>query len=104
MTNTWSHEEKTQIHEIITEGNYILNSYFVFFSFSNTSTLKLRILIKSFTYLRSYEFFAGFIKLRDISRRSLYVIILYLKFKMSNHKIVFLSRVVMILPGISLRK
>ena len=30
--------------------------------------------------------------------------ILYLKFKMSNHKIVFLSRVVMILPGISLRK
>ena len=30
--------------------------------------------------------------------------ILYPKFKMSNHKIVFLSRVVVILPGISLGK
>ena len=31
-------------------------------------------------------------------------VILYLKFKMSNHKIVFLSRVVVILPSISFRK
>ena len=30
--------------------------------------------------------------------------ILYLKFKMSNHKIVFLSRVLVILPDISFRK
>ena len=35
---------------------------------------------------------------------SWFLLILYLKFKMSNDKIVFLSRVIVILPGISVRK
>ena len=32
------------------------------------------------------------------------MLILYLKFKVSNHKLVFISRVVVILPGISFRR
>ena len=56
-------------------------------------------------------FFGGVFQTRfNLTKRNIvqvgsrYVTILYLKFKMSNHKIVFLLRVVVILPGISLRK